>query len=134
MIKRKEKKEEFKIGEIYKVKDDFDTYIRIIKPEYSTSENIDFEKYVYAETIPLYVNSLFGVIIQKGWIEKDKLIPLTKKEKNRIQKIEQRVIEKGIERSSLWYKVYKAKAEILQDMKNWDGGENYGIKNQAFRQ
>jgi len=118
MTKRKEKKEKFKIGEIYKVKDDFDTYIRIIKPEYSIPENIDSEKYVYAETIPLYVNSLFGIIIQKGWIEKDRLIPLTKKEKNRIQKIEQRIIEKGIERSSLWYRVYKAKEEILQNIKN----------------
>jgi len=118
MTKRKKKKEEFKIGEIYKVKDGFDTYIRIIKPEYSIPENIDSKKYVYAETIPLYINSLFGVIIQKGWIEKDRLIPLTKKEKNRIQKIEQRVIEKGIERSSLWYRVYKAKEEILQNIKN----------------
>jgi len=82
-------------------------YIEIIDPAPYSNENEIKAGRIYASTRTPYPTSLYGQIETAGWIEEDRLEPLTKKEIKKVIPTLIAIEEKAKKRSESFYNIYK---------------------------
>lgn len=78
-------------------------YCSIEDPQASINKIAPKPTMVYISTRSTYVNGMFGHSEQRGWIEKDELIPLRDNKKNRVivKQIEKTIID-AQKRIDMW--------------------------------
>ena len=99
-----------KEGTFCRLKDE-DEFVEVVKKPDYTPDKFKSDDWAYVCTRTPYATSLFGQIESCGFVHVNDLIPLDKSKKKDRELIEKlkKVQEEGIERSAMWYKLYKSK-------------------------